>query len=209
MSDHTQTNYPPQSTINNKATDIHNGVRAGLQLYAKRLQDLKPNMYIERHELFNEIKEFLHSLSTVSPQCARQWQSIAQNDQKQLQKLLLELAQDQQVLKDITQTQNYAKQAAAKAQHSKQLNTALAEQQDKVDKMHKASIDSLPHDRMRALGDLMEDLIRVKYLVPMQEEYYPSGFNYKPENTNSYEELLRSKYGDTGDTVYQPAAPKM
>ncbi len=191
----------------NKSPNLAVNTQKCLHAYAQRLQALQPEMYIARHELLQEIEEFLQRLASISPHCAVKLQNLLPLSAAKTHQLLLALAADPKLAADIESAQAKVTQAKVQqqAQASAQSRHALAEQRDKVEKIHKASIDSLPHDKQRALGDLIEDVLRVNYVVPFEAEYYPQTVEYKADSSNSYEDLLRSKFGDT---IYEPVAPK-
>ncbi len=195
------------SAVDNINIDqIYTSLITCLQQYAKGMRDLQYANFAQRKKITMDVSGFIDSISSVSSLCAFKWAFINHNDYIQLQEFLDELINDKYLKLDLQQTKAQEPQQTVQkpSQTSPQLRAALEEKDDKTYKAHKANVDSMPHDKMRSLGDFMEGLLTMHYLVPLEEDLY-KGTSKKPvpkeHEDNSYDDLLRSKFGNT---IYQP-----
>lgn len=203
--------------LNTPTHELQTGINSCLLHYLNQLETLDTTDINMQSRLFAEIHGFLESLAAVSKTCNDLFKANLAKPhldlKQQLTSLLFvvkELINSPQVCAELGQTMQQAQNEAnvAKANMSAQLRSALAERMDGVEKAHKARIDSAPHDQLRYIGHLVELLLNINYLVPVDEEYYVRGFTYnqtQPIKRNSYEQYLRNK--NPSDTTIYSAKP--
>lgn len=211
---------------------LHTAVDNSLKTLAKRIPDFENSKDpVVRQKAVGSALELLKAIADCSPDCRSKMdglyeetaQNIIANPDKleHLKKLFAQLTQTeslQQMHVDITNTMARAMKNANAEQeayvqrlkdktknNSQHMQEALDEHEHLTNKAISSKRDNAMFDPLRVIGHLLAVLIHMNFIVPIEDEFYPLGFEHKIPQNDEFLDLNREMY--SGTDVLPGAAP--